>query len=464
MTFGLDKCSMIHVKRGKITDEGNLALQDNTEIRTLGVENTYKYLGVQQSYEIRQKESKEISKNEFTRRVNKILRTQLNAKNKITAINAWAVPVFTYTSGILSWSATDVKGLDRWVRTSFTSHGMLHPNSAIERLYLPRAEGGRGLTNLEAANRNEIRTLKQYFLASNLPVHQCLRACDKNYTALNLSEPLEPEEESAQLDTLREKWRSKELHGRFHASMNHPEVDKTKSNIYLTAGYLFPETEGAMLAIQDQVIPTRNYSKFIMKQQVENTKCRICNGCEETVQHLSSGCSLLAPTRYLGRHNNMGKVAHQMLTLKWGISDKFVPHHKYTPVGLAENNLAKIYWDFPFLADRPLEHNRPDMVLWCKQERRAVIIDFAVPLDHNMAQTYTTKINNYTELSRELKILWGLKRIEIYPLIISSNGLVHVNTVKHLAELQLPNDTLTWMQKAVVLGTVAIIRQVVVPR
>lgn len=107
MKFGLDKCSIVHVRRGKINEEGNLILQDDVEIRSLGLEETYKYLGVQQSYEIRQKQNKEISEKKFTRRVSKILRTQLNARNKIAAINAWAIPVFTYTSGILTWSATD---------------------------------------------------------------------------------------------------------------------------------------------------------------------------------------------------------------------------------------------------------------------------------------------------------------------------------------------------------------------
>lgn len=209
-----------------------------------------------------------------------------------------------------------MRRLDRWVRVSFTRHGMLHPNSAIERLYLSRAEGGRGLTKLEAANEKEVRYLRQYFLTSNLPLHQRMIVWDRDYTALNLSGSREPLAEPCRLERLRTKWRHKELHGRFYASMHQPEVDKIRSNTYLTEGYLFPETEGALFAIQDQVIPTRNYLKFIVKQQVDNTKCRVCNEAEETIQHLSGGCSVLAPTKYLGRHNNMGSVVHQMLALK----------------------------------------------------------------------------------------------------------------------------------------------------
>ncbi|XP_044755036.1 uncharacterized protein LOC123313989 [Coccinella septempunctata] len=421
MKFGLEKCSVVHVKRGKMAEEGDMELINGTSIRSLGLENTYKYLGIQQSFEIRQKRSMEVAEEEFKKRINKVLKTELNAKNKITAINMWAIPVLTYTSGIL--------------------------------------------TCLEAATEKEIKSLGNYFLSSNLPVHKRVVLWDKKYTALNLASPAEPETDVDPLENMRERWRSKVLHGRFHASINQPEVDKTRSHTYLVAGYLYASTEAALHAIQDQVVPTRNYSKYIMKQQVENTKCRICNQVEETVQHLSGGCTPLASTKYLGRHNNMGKVVHQLLGLRWGLIGNFTPQYKYTPVAVAENEQAKIFWDFPFVTDRALEHNRPDLVLWMKREGISVIEDFSVPLDHNIAQAYDSKIVKYTELARELKTLWKLERqVRILPLVISGNGLVHVNTTKHLAELQLPDNTLQWMQKAVVLGTVAIIRQIVFPQ
>ena len=37
---------------------------------------------------------------------------------------------------------------------------------------------------------------------------------------------------------------------------------------------------------------------------VESDKCRICRQVKETVMHWSSGCTRLAATEYLKRHNN----------------------------------------------------------------------------------------------------------------------------------------------------------------
>ncbi|XP_044765764.1 uncharacterized protein LOC123322012 [Coccinella septempunctata] len=47
------------------------------------------------------------------------------------AIKIWAIPSFTFTAGVLSWSKTDLQQIDRKIRTTFTQFGLLHPNSAI---------------------------------------------------------------------------------------------------------------------------------------------------------------------------------------------------------------------------------------------------------------------------------------------------------------------------------------------
>ncbi|XP_044751720.1 uncharacterized protein LOC123311715 [Coccinella septempunctata] len=458
MSFGLQKCAVIEVKRGKMVEGGNIRISDGREIAELSFGERYKYLGIQQTYEIKQRENKEGAKNELMRRV----RTQLSAKNKIEALNIWAIPSFTYTAGVLTWSKTDLQQMDRGIRTTLTEHGMLHPNSATERLYLPRKQGGRGLTSIEQACLQEETHLRAYFRGAHLPVHRWV-ATQRDIHILDREEGAgEPETEN-RIERLELSWQAKAPHGRFYASLHQPEVDLAQSNTYLTLGYLYPQTEGTLFAIQDQVVPTRNYSKYIMKLPVENTKCRLCSIAEETVQHISSACSAIAATKYLARHNNMGKVVHQLLGLQFQLLPHFTPHHLYSPQTLMENENFKLYWDMTVITDIGMEHNRPDVVVWNKMEKTVVILDFAVPLDCNLKKSYGEKINKYEALSRQMRDMWKLNRVDIKPLIISTNGLVHKNTVKHLRELKLPEGTITWMQKAVILGTVNIIRQVIYP-
>lgn len=69
----------------------------------------------------------------------------------------------------------------------------------------------------------------------------------------------------------------------------------------------------------------------------------MCNNAEETVQHLSSGCTTIAGTKYLSRQNNMGKVVHQLICIQKELIPHFTPHHVYTPQTLQENDQFKVY-------------------------------------------------------------------------------------------------------------------------
>jgi len=63
------------------------------------------------------------------------------------------------------------------------------------------------------------------------------------------------------------------------------------------------ETEGFLTAIQDQVILTRNYKKYILKQPDAEELCRRCGKESETIQHITAACEQLAPTEYVKKHS-----------------------------------------------------------------------------------------------------------------------------------------------------------------
>ena len=82
-------------------------------------------------------------KKELVRRTQLILKTELNSKNRITAINMLATPVITYSFNITDWNLSKVKRLDIKVRKMMITHSMHHPKADIHGLYLPRSNGGR---------------------------------------------------------------------------------------------------------------------------------------------------------------------------------------------------------------------------------------------------------------------------------------------------------------------------------
>ena len=88
----------------------------NKEIQELEQGKTYKYLGIEERDGIQRQKMKERLKREYSRRLRMILKSELNARNKITAIGALAVPVLRYNFGIINWRTEEIKKTDRKTR------------------------------------------------------------------------------------------------------------------------------------------------------------------------------------------------------------------------------------------------------------------------------------------------------------------------------------------------------------
>ena len=81
----------------------------------------------------------------YKRRLRLISTSKLNGKNKIQAINTWAVALLKYGAGNINWKVAELKKIDRTTRKALKMYGSFHPRSDIDRLYLKRKHGGRGL-------------------------------------------------------------------------------------------------------------------------------------------------------------------------------------------------------------------------------------------------------------------------------------------------------------------------------
>ena len=68
-------------------------------------------------------------KQEYSRGLRTILKPELNARNKITAIGTLTVPVLRYSFGIINWRIEEIKKIDRKTRTMLTMCKMHHPKA-----------------------------------------------------------------------------------------------------------------------------------------------------------------------------------------------------------------------------------------------------------------------------------------------------------------------------------------------
>jgi len=89
---------------------------------------------------------------------------------------------------------------------------------------------------------------------------------------------------------VKRQWCQKALHGRHPYDLSQQYVDIEASNKWLTNMNLFAEKEGFLTAIQVQVILTRNYKKYILKQPDTDELFRRCGKELETIQHITAAC------------------------------------------------------------------------------------------------------------------------------------------------------------------------------
>ena len=109
--------------------------------------------------------------------------TELSAKNKIQATGSLAVPELRYSFGIVNWHQEELQKLDRkTIKTKklLTIHGQHHPKADVDRLYVPRKQGGRGLMQLEASHAVEITKLVEYVERKEDPLIQVVRTHQHN--------------------------------------------------------------------------------------------------------------------------------------------------------------------------------------------------------------------------------------------------------------------------------------------
>ena len=67
--------------------------------------------------------------------------------------------------------------------------------------------------------------------------------------------------------------------------------------------------------------------------------------------------------------------------------------------------LSEKIWDMNIQTDHVIEHRRPDIIVIGKDNKRALLIDIAVPEDARVEMKEQEKMDRYQDLTVELKRL-----------------------------------------------------------
>ena len=119
-------------------------------------------MGILEPDTINQVQMKDKIQKEYLRRTRKLLETKLSGRNIVKGINTWAVPLVRYSGPFLKWTRDELKQMDKRTRKLMTMHKALHPRDDVDRPYVSRKEGGRGLASIEDRVDASIQRLEDY--------------------------------------------------------------------------------------------------------------------------------------------------------------------------------------------------------------------------------------------------------------------------------------------------------------
>ena len=311
-------------------------MPDGKVIKPLQKGESYKYLGILERDNFLEKKMKLNVSKEFIRSLRKILKSKLNGGNLVRGVNTWTVSLLRYSAAFVSWRKSEMQAIDRETRKLFTIYGALHPKSDVDRLYIPRKEGGRGLISIEDCVELAIRDLEVYVHGSEERLIQAARG--EKIDGLEAASGLKRSKKGKRL----EYWEEKVLHAPYLRQTKEVRIDQCLA--WLQNGDLKRETESLIVAAQNQSIRT-NLGKAKIEKTHGDSLFRVCRKVDESLDHIV-----------------------------------------IEPESVFENEDYKILWDFSIQTDHVIEAWRPDLVVVDKMEPSCKIIDFAVPRDSRIEE------------------------------------------------------------------------------
>ena len=457
MSFGENKCAYLHIEKGKNITSDELLKINQLNIQPVKEGDSYRYLGIDENISYAGPVNKERISSEYFKRIKKIWSSELSDYHKVTAHNAFGVPVITPTIGILDWTIQEIRDIDIKTRKILSMNASFHPNSDIDRLYIQRKNGGRGLRSIETMyesrsislrqhlnrNRNRNQIMQYLYDQESSEVMRVGKELLNKYN-IDDNETTVPKSMSKQFIQSKQKqhqatYSKKSMHGYFYKQLsNDPKIDIKASNARPINKRTSSHFESYITAIHDQELPTKylrnKRDRDAGKEPICNNKCRLCKHNIEDINHIISGCTHMSARYYLPlRHD---AVAKSVLTAH---IKKHNPETRISqqrdPEYVIKHNQYEYWWNLSVKTVTKIPHNKPDLIIWNQEKLVCSVVEFSCPSDVNITKKVDEKLNTYGPLIRNLQIMYPKYKFGMIPIIVGAMGYIPVCLKSYVMQL-----------------------------
>jgi hypothetical protein len=120
------------------------------------------------------------------------------------------------------------------------------------------------------------------------------------------------------------------------------------------------------------------------------------------------------------------------------------------------------WWNVPIKTLTRLPHNKPDLLIWNREMKTCIVVEFSCPADVNITNKTTEKLEKYAPLLRNLQLMYTDYKFGMAPIIIGALGYTPKDLSMYLGQLDFTeNETkklIKRLQAIAVGGTVKIVK------
>jgi hypothetical protein len=128
----------------------------------------------------------------------------------------------------------------------------------------------------------------------------------------------------------------------------------------------------------------------------------VCKEYEETIDHQTSGCRILAKNEYVIRHDKVCTHLHYPICKTLAIE---TTENRYSHMSkpVCQHADITVLWNQGVQSYREVLANRPNLIIKNKKDKICLLIDVAIPSDRNVIQKESEKKLKYKNSSVEIQ-------------------------------------------------------------
>ena len=136
------------------------------------------------------------------------------------------------------------------------------------------------------------------------------------------------------------------MHGQYIRNIDRQLISEEDTFLWLSKGDVKEETESEIVAAQDQALQTKYYATKTLNTETDS-KCRLCQQFDESVDHIISACPILAKEQYIKRHDRVCAQLHFNICKETGLQLDKKHWYEHVPksVETSQGGKVTILWN-----------------------------------------------------------------------------------------------------------------------